>query len=420
MNNRRDLLCLLWKDGGRNFTQSFILPTYHPRPFQPSSLCSFHRDLILRYFTIIIALSLLLGSRGVADEKLRIVGMGGVKIGVYAPDAGIFGNPAALLGVAENNLSISASVENYRYDKPPGTTGSQFFATLNFDSQPSVYYSRSFGDFGVSVGYTGMFDGFAEIEVEPTRSEYIIDQRSFSATTNMVTDYALLWESGWSIGFSRRLKDSLVGFRLKRVSQTSKRGQILSGVSLRAEHGSDVNINDPRALIPAIINSLDLDDPAQYFDSVDAPSQDLTVRGFELDLGYQREETLRNRPLRAGLIVENLFQRKLIEPLPLKLGVGIAHEPFDWMTLGFDISRVFGHRGLDFAIGGELHESWTRGFKGATALRGGISRIDATGMFSVGITFTLGSLHSGYTLKKRFTGQPFGEATHLFASTVRF
>ncbi len=374
----------------------------------------------MRYFTTIIALILLLGSTGVANEKLRIAGMGGVKIGVHAPDAGIFGNPAALMSVAENNLSISVSAENYRYHKPPVTEDSLFFATLNFDSQPSVYYSRSFGDFGISVGYAGMLNGFAEIEVEPTRSEYIVDQRRFSATTSMVTDYNLLWESGWRIGFSRKIKDSLVGFRLKRVSQTSKRGQILSAVSLRAQHSSDVNINDPRALIPAIINSLDLDDPAQYFDSVDEPSQDLTIRGFELDLGYQREETLRNRLLRAGLIVENLFQRKLIEPLPLKLGVGIAHEPFDWMTVGLDISRVFGHRGLDFAIGGELHKSWTRGFKGAAALRGGISRINATGMFSVGISFALGSLHSGYTLHKRFTGQPFGEAIHLFASTVRF
>ena len=175
----------------------------------------------------IIVLSLLIGSVGVANEKLRIVGMGGVKIGIYAPDAGIFGNPASLLGVAENNLSLSVSAENYRYDKPPATDDNLFLATLNFDSQPSVYYSRHFGDFGVSVGYAGMLNGFAKIEVEPTRSEYIVDQRRFSATTNMVTAYDLLWESGWSIGFSRTLKDSLVGFRLKRVSQTSKRGKIL-------------------------------------------------------------------------------------------------------------------------------------------------------------------------------------------------
>ena len=368
----------------------------------------------------IIALSLLIGSVGVANEKLRTAGMGGVKIGIYAPDAGIFGNPASLLGVAENNLSFSVSAENYRYDKPPATDDNLFFAALNFDSQPSVYYSRSFGDFGVSVGYAGMLNGFAKIEVEPTRSEYIVDQRRFSATTDMVTAYDLLWESGWSIGFSRKLKNSLVGFRLKRVSQTSKRGKILSSVNLTAQHGSDVNINDPRALIPAIINSLDLDDPAQYFDSVDESSQDLTVHSFELDLGYQGEVVVQDRLLRAGLIVENLFQRKLVEPLPLKVGIGAAHEPFDWMTLGLDISRVFGHRGLDFAIGGELHESWTRGFKGAAALRCGVSRIDATEMFSVGISFALGSLHLGYTLNKQFTRQPFGEATHLFASTIRF
>ena len=129
---------------------------------------------------------------------------------------------------------------------------------------------------------------------------------------------------------------------------------------------------------------------------------------------------LGNRPLRAGLIVENLFQRKLIQQLPLKFGVGAAYKPLNWIAVGVDIWRVLGHRGLDFAVGWELHESWARGFKGAAALRGGLSRIDATAIFSVGASFALGSLHWEYTLNKRFKGQTLGEATHLFASTVRF
>jgi len=377
----------------------------------------------LRYLTTLIFLALLITVTGAADEQLRIAGMGGVKVGMNAPDSGIFGNPAALLEVVENNLSLAFSVENYHYEKLPETDAIQFAATLNFDSRPSVYYSRAFDDFGIAVGYATTLNNFAESEIERTRSEYLVDQRQFSATTNLVTDYNLLWESSLTIGFSKRLKESLIGFRLKRVSQTAKRGQILSLLNIESQHSSNVNINDPRELIPAIIDNVDFTDPAQYFDSVDRPSQDLTVSKFEVDLGYQRDfsiETLGNRPLRAGLIVENLLQRKLVRQLPLKFGVGAAYEPLNWIALGADIWRVLGHRGLDFAVGWELHESWARGFKGAAALRGGLSRIDATAIFSVGASFALGSLHWEYTLNKRFKGQTLGEATHLFASTVRF
>jgi hypothetical protein len=379
--------------------------------------------LAFRYLTIITLFSYLIAPPAAADEKLRIIGMGGVKVGASAPDAGIFGNPAALLSVKANHLSAGLSVENYRYENLPEPQGSQFFATLNFDSRPSVYYSRVFGDFGVSVGYAGVLESSAEFVVERTRSEYVVDQRRFSAKTVTAMDYNLLWKSGWRVGGSFQLADSWVGVRLKRLTQTVKRGQILSVLDLESQHGSDINVNDPRELIPAIIDSLDLADPAKYFDSTDEPSQDLTVGKFELDLGYQRDfsiEALGERPIRAGLIVENLFQRKLVERLPFQLGVGAVHEPFDWLIIGADIWRVFGHRGLDAALGWELHKSWQRGFNGATALRGGLSRVNATGAFSVGLSFALGSLHLEYTLNKRFKNQPLGEAMHLFASTVRF
>ena len=92
-----------------------------------------------------------------SDEKLRITGMGGVRIATNAPDAGIFGNPAALLDVADNNLSITLSVENYRYKELPETP-LQFTATLDLDSCPSIYYSRAFGDFGISLGYAAVLD----------------------------------------------------------------------------------------------------------------------------------------------------------------------------------------------------------------------------------------------------------------------
>ena len=109
---------------------------------------------------------------GEADEKLRIAGMGGVKAGMNAPDSGIFGNPAALLEVVENNLSLAFSVENYQYEKLPETDAIQFVATLNFDSRPSVYYSRAFDNFGIAVGYATTLNNFAESDRFPMRTAH--------------------------------------------------------------------------------------------------------------------------------------------------------------------------------------------------------------------------------------------------------
>ena len=376
----------------------------------------------MRYLTIVL-LSIAITSTGVTDEKLRIAGMGGVKIGMRTPDAGVFGNPAALLDVEANNLSLAFSIEDYHYEELPETAVIQFASVLTLDSRPSIYYSRSYGDFGVSVGYTATLDNSAKFEVESTRSEYIVDEQRFSATTNMTTAYNLFWEYGWAIGFSKQLHEGLFGLRLKRMSQQTKRGRILSTLNLESQHRSDVNINDPRDLIPAIIDSLDFADPAQYFDATDEPTQDVTVTKFELDIGYQRDfsiDALGRRNLRTGLIIENLLQRKLIKQLPLKFGLGAAYEPLKWISVGLDISRVSGHRGLDFAIGWELHEAWQRGFTGAAALRGGLNRIDGTAAFSIGMSFALGSLRWEYTLNKRFRDQPLNQASHFFASTVRF
>ncbi|MCZ6678922.1 MAG: hypothetical protein O7E52_16945 [Candidatus Poribacteria bacterium] len=371
----------------------------------------------------VVLLSTLICSTGTADEKVRIAGMGGVRIGMNAPDAGLFGNPAALLEVEANNLSVALSIENYHYEELPETPLLQFASELTLDSRPSIYYSRSYGDWGISVGYTATLENDAEFEVEETRSVYIVDQQQFLATTNMLTNYNLLWEYGWGVGFSKKLDEGVIGIRLKRLSQNAKRGLILSAVNLDAQHGSDVNINDPRELIPAIIDAIDFSEPTQYFDAEDQPTQDLTVTKFELDLGYQRDfamDFLGGRRLRTGLVIENLLQRKLVEPLPLRFGIGAAYQPLNWIAVGLDTWRVSGHRGLDFAIGWELHDAWERGFTGAVALRGGLSRIDTVSAFSLGVSFALGSAYWEYTLSKRFHDQPLSQATHLFASTVRF
>ena len=74
----------------------------------------------VRYLAISLLL-ILISLTGRADEKVRIAGMGGVKIAMNAADAGPFGNPAALLDIEANNLSVALSIENYRYEELPET-----------------------------------------------------------------------------------------------------------------------------------------------------------------------------------------------------------------------------------------------------------------------------------------------------------
>ena len=89
-----------------------------------------------------------------ANEMLRIAGMGGTRIATSADDAGIFGNPASLVSVKHHNLALGIAAENLHWTELPKHGREQFVAEANIDLYPSVYYSQAFGEWGVSAGYT--------------------------------------------------------------------------------------------------------------------------------------------------------------------------------------------------------------------------------------------------------------------------
>ena len=292
---------------------------------------------------------------------------------------------------------------------------------MALDSQPSIYYSGSFGDWGVALGYTATLENLAGFQIEAARAGDITDPRNFSAATEVVIGYNLFWESGAAIGVSRGVGAGTVGIRLREVSQTARYGRIVSGLHLEPQSLPDVNFNDPGELISTIVDGIDFSSLDQYIIGEGGKSiHDLAMSTFEIDLGYQRNFSITGaQQLRAGLIVENLLQRKLIRPLPRKLGIGVGYKPIDWIGIGFDIWRVAGYPGFDFALGGELQSPWKHSLLGA-ALRGGLGRIDTVGTFSVGWSLVIGHLYCEYTLQKRFRDQLLDQATHIFASTIRF
>ena len=349
--------------------------------------------------------------------------MGGVMIATNASDASIFGNPAGLIDVEGNNLSAGVTFSDFRHVPLSAVPEFQFSEQLELGLSPSITYSRSVQGAGFSIGYLSSLRNKTTFSLENTRSEYLVDEQRFLAKTLSITEYEQLLQSGWYIGYSKKMGRSQFGLRLNQITQHAKRGRVLVGLALDAQHASDINVNDPRALIPAIIDSLDLANLGQYIDQSDEVSQDLEISNFDFDLGYQHYfniDMIEKRRVLTGLVIRNLLQRKLVAQLPTTIGIGANTKIFQWLTTGLDLWRVPGHRGLDVAFGWELAESWQRGFSGNIALRNGWSRIDGVGIFSFGLSLGLGGSRWEYSMQARFRNQPLAEATHSFASTVRF
>ena len=357
-----------------------------------------------------------------ANEMLRITGMGGTRIATSADDAGIFGNPASLVSVKHHNLALGIAAENLHWTELPKQGREQFVAEANIDLYPSVYYSQVFSEWGVSVGYTATSMNFADFNLSATRAEYDINARRFSSETDFITDYSLFREENWVLGFSRKIAGSVVGTRLKWVVQDVKTGSVVSTLNLAARHGADVDVNAPQQLIEAIVEEVQFGDRVRDIVHEQQSTFDRTANRLELDIGFQREVWFdahrTNPPLQIGVLFENLLRADLVEPLPFRLGIGVAYEPLEWIVVGADLWRNAGRSGLGYAVGAELHKTWKRAYPITTALRLGAGRANSVQHFSVGAGLRLGTTYLEYTIG--FGSFTYDSYKHLFAFTLRF
>ena len=384
-----------------------------------------HSSVRRHYFTTILALCLLaaiIPSFSTANEMLRIAGMGGTRIATSADDAGIFGNPASLVSVEHHNIALGITSENLHWTELPKGNREQFAAEANIDLYPSVYYSHAFGPWGVSAGYTAQLTNFANFTFPATRGEYDITARRFSAQTDLITDYSLFREDSWVLGLSRQIGESVVGTRLKWVAQDVKSGAIVSTLNLMARHGPDVDAHAPDQLIEAIIEEMQFGDRVREIVHEDLPTFDRTSNRLELDIGFQRavwfDADRAYPPLQVGVLFENILRANLVEPLPLRLGIGIAYEPLEWVAVGVDLWRDTGQNGLGFAVGTELYKMWGDVSPIAVTLRIGTGRANSVLHFSSGIGLRLGTTYLEYTI--RLGNFNYDSYRHLFAFTLRF
>jgi len=394
-------------------------------------------------------------SPSAANEWLRIAGMGGTRIATQARDAGIFGNPASLVNVQNHNVAVGIASENLRWGELPKPNTAQFVAEANMDVYPSSYYSHAFGEWGVSVGYAAMLTNFANFTVAATRAEYDTNARQFSSQTELITDYVLFHEGSGMLGLSRHIGESVVGARLKWVSQDVKRGEVISTLNLSARHGPDVDVQTPEQLIESIVTELQFGDRVREIIHAQHPTIDRIGSRLELDIGFQREVWLGSRhskPIQVGVIFENILRADLVEPLPFQFGIGFAYEPLGWLLLAADTWRATGQRGINFAIGAEFHAALGKRVErretqqiaahpsdeiyrvipdlscapispqGMTkiALRIGAGRVDTTPHLAVGFALTHGTLSAEYTFSRTLAYQPALEARHMVAFTLHF
>ncbi|MBM3235167.1 hypothetical protein FJZ31_02590 [Candidatus Poribacteria bacterium] len=381
-----------------------------------------------KFFLVLCVLTLCLANfipAALTNEALRIAGMGGAFIGISSVDAGVFGNPATLVDVKANNLSFAFSVENFRYDELSEAEDKQFASNLVLRSKPSVYYSRAYRDMGFSVGYLSDWNNTAKFTIENTQSSYIVNERRFEAETPFCTRYDTLWENGVALGFSKRLQTAIVGMRIKILRQTAKRGQLISSLRLESIHGEDVNPNDPRQLIPAIIDNLELKD-GNIKDAIrpdDEVELDLSDTGLDVDFGAQTAiltKKLNVNGLTAGFILTNVLHRKLAAKRHSELGIGLGYEPLPWITTGLDLRKQFAEKGLTVNFGWEIRGKWQRGASIETAVRNGFDISIAQKRFALGFLLALGNSYWEYTLTKQFKGESYSEANHTLASTICF
>ena len=382
------------------------------------------RSFNVRHFTTVLTLGILtavIPSLSTANEMLRIAGMGGTRIATSAEDAGIFGNPASLVHVKYQNLAFGIAAENIHWTELSKHGTVQFAAEANIDISPALYYSYAFGKSGVSAGYATRFTNFANFTFESTRAEYNRNARQFSATTDLFTHYNLLQERSWVIGFSRELGKSAVGLRLRLLRQAVNRGTMISTLNLAARHGPEVDTDTPEELIEAIAEELQFGDRVRDIVHERQPTLERTVNRLELDLGFQRpiwfdpEQT--NPPLWVGILFENLLRADLVEPLPFRVGIGVAYEPQEWITVAADLWRDFGQKGVSFAVGSEFQKTWAGSVPKTVAFRIGVGRTQATPHFSSGVGLRLGTTYLEYTLI--FGNFTYESYRHLFAFTLR-
>lgn len=367
-----------------------------------------------------------------ANESPQIAGMGGAFVGLRSIAGGIFGNPAGLLDIEANNLSLAISTRDLNYESITLAENEQLSSKFSLRLRPFIYYSRIIKGVGVSLGYIDDVDSYSTIKVTDTVAGYIVDERKFVSDTDTILEYGFARRREAILSLGYPIKPNVtIGAKLKYKHRIFKEGTIYRPLHLEAVHAEDVNRNDPAKLLPAVIDNLDIGNAIDRFksgeDSYEDVVADLSGGGIDFDLGLQADIPYPGN-ITAGLVLENLLQHRIAGSQPAGIRFGVGAMPKNWLIAAIDFQKSLDKSGLNMNLGVEIHYKWERWFSGGIMLRSGFAYESPEGLSayqvkrkaSIGIGLILGESHWDYTLVKPFDNEPIRKATHIFSSNVRF
>ncbi len=212
------------------------------------------------------------------------------------------------------------------------------FQSLSVSPDILLIWGR--GTRGFMIGYRIDIGGEVNADLLKTTSDYMVNERRFTSRTDLSLDYRMVKDEDLFIGAGKTIGRMKIGFRFSLHRQTLKKGEIVSEMKLTAVHGEDVNPNDPRQLIPAIVDGL------KYgLEKEDRPERDESRSALNADIAVGMR-LRRIDGLRVSLIFRNLLFPQT--PLPMRAGLTLRGiwEPREWFELHFSTEKLLGMRPL--------------------------------------------------------------------------
>jgi len=254
---------------------------------------------------------------------------------------------------------------------------------------PDILLMWGEGGKGFMVGYRFNIKSEVNADLLKTTSDYMVNERRFTSRTDLNLHYRMIREDDIFIGVGKRIGGAEIGCRLSLYRQTLKKGEIISEMRLTATHGEDVNPNDPRQLIPAIVNGLKYD-----LEKVDRPERDEGKSVLNADIAVGMRPGGING-LRMSLVFRNLLFPQVL--LPMRAGF-VLHgiwEPREWFEFHFSTEKLLGVRPLSLV---RVYLTGPRSGIGGTISAGMNLGGDAGRMVNLGFEMILGKSRFGFSM----------------------
>lgn len=298
-------------------------------------------------------------------------------------------DPSELAGIEGGLLHIWAGLDNPSLNVEGESPSAEARLSQSASLSGGLYLIRSGrgGAWGLMV--EGLVEDELGAELSETRSEYMVNERRFTSLTPLSVEYLLLRDMTISLLWGRAMGEVSIGaaLRLKRRDVEDGREEI--SLKLESIHGEEINPNDPRQLIPALVDNL------RY--SVEREGETNVERGTSLNLDL----AVGFRPKWAGgarlsFVLSNLLSSPLPRPEAPRISLKVRSSPLDWLGIETGFEKGLGEKPtwtgrLLLMSGGVMRAA----LEGGAKLRGGDIGLEAElGLF-------VGSTRFGLAVRER-------------------